>query len=228
MKLLLADDNEVARRVLEHALARAGHDVVAVADGSAAVAAYERDRPPIAILDWEMPVVDGLEASRQIRAAAGGAFVFVLMLTGRQGPGDLVSALNAGVDDYIVKPATPEHLAARLLIAERRILLETARREMEAALARSRWLAGVGETALALQHEINNPLTALIGETQLLELEELPASLGDSVAAIGGAARRIADVVKRLSELKDPQSVHYAQGAQMLDLAPPPGRPAKR
>lgn len=212
MKLVLADDNEVTRRLLEAALTRAGHEVTVAADGAAAVAAFERLQTPLVILDWEMPVMDGLEATRRIRAAADEP-VFVLMLTGRQGDDDLLRALNAGVDDYIVKPATPEQLAARLVIAERRI-------EESAALARARWMAGIGETTLALQHEINNPLAALLGEAELLGMEaELPGQLGASIATIVASARRIGAVVKRLAALRDPRTVDYAAGSKMLDLS---------
>ena len=213
MKLVLADDNEVTRRLLDAMLTRAGHEVAAVSDGAAAVAAYERLRPSLVVLDWEMPVMDGLEATRRIRHEAGDEGVFVLMLTGRHGPGDLMNALNAGVDDYIVKPATPEHLEARLLIAERRIA-------QSAELARARWLAGIGETTLALQHEINNPLAALLGESEMLSMEKaLPEPLGESVGVIVTSARRIAAVVKRLAALDQPQSVNYLNGARMLDLS---------
>lgn len=220
MRLVLADDNDVTRRMLEAMLTRAGHEVIAVADGEAAIAAFERTRPPLVVLDWEMPVVDGLQACAQIRAAAD-EDVFILMLTGRAGSGDLCEALAAGVDDYLIKPATAEQLAARLIIAERRLAQNAARRAAERALAHARWLAGVGETALALQHEINNPLTVLLGEGQLLGMDAtLSPSTAKAVAAILAAGRRIADVVRQISELSEARSVTYVGEDRMLDLSP--------
>lgn len=220
MKLVLADDNDVTRRLLEATLTRAGHEVAAVGDGAAALEAYERLRPPLVLLDWEMPVMDGLEASRRIRAAALHDDVFVLMMTGRQEPGDLVRALDAGVDDYIVKPASPEQLEARLKIAARRIAQDAVRRAAESKLARAQWLAGIGETTLALQHEVNNPLAALLGEAEMLDMDAtIPASLTESIRTIVTAARRIAAVVRRLGKLDQPQSVDYLKGVRMLDLS---------
>lgn len=220
MRLVLADDNDVTRRMLEAMLTRGGHEVVAVADGEAAVAAYERTRPPLVVLDWEMPVVDGLQACAQIRAVAAEEDVFILMLTGRAGSGDLCEALAAGVDDYLIKPATAEQLAARLIIAERRLAQNAARRAAERALADARWLAGVGETTLALQHEINNPLTVLLGEGQLLGMDPtLSPSSAKAVDAMLAAGRRIADVVRQIAELKEARSVTYVGEDRMLDLS---------
>ena len=219
MQIILADDSEVTRRMLSATLDRAGHEVIAVADGEAAWAAFELHRPPMVILDWQMPGLDGLDVCRRIRQAPDGLDVFVLMVTGRDATSDLTDALAAGVDDYLAKPATPEHLAARVRIAEGRIAQTTARRRAEDALAKAQWLAGIGHTALALQHEINNPLMALLTHAQLLaEDPESTPGIRDQVATILAQARRIADVVRKLKELKDPQSVQYLGSAQMLDL----------
>jgi len=219
MQIILADDSEVTRRMLSATLDRAGHEVIAVADGEAAWTAFELHRPPMVILDWQMPGLDGLDVCRRIRQAPNGLDVFVLMVTGRDATSHLTDALAAGVDDYLAKPTTPEHLAARVRIAEGRIAQTTARRRAEDALAKAQWLAGIGHTALALQHEINNPLMALLTHAQLLaEDPESTPGIRDQVATILAQARRIADVVRKLKELKDPQSVQYLGSAQMLDL----------
>jgi CheY-like chemotaxis protein len=222
VKIILADDSEVTRRVLSATLDRAGHEVVAVADGEAAWAAFEQHRPPMMILDWQMPGLDGLDVCRRVRQTPEGADVFVLMVTGRDAASHLTDALAAGVDDYLTKPATPEHLAARVRIAEGRIAHTTARRRAEEALAKAQWLAGIGHTALALQHEINNPLMALLTHGQLLaEDPEATPGVREQVATILAQARRIADVVRRLKELKDPKAVEYLGSSRMLDLAAP-------
>jgi DNA-binding response OmpR family regulator len=219
MRIVLADDSEVTRRVLAASLDRAGHEVVAVADGQKALDAYEQHQPPMMILDWQMPGLDGLDVCRRIRQSPDGADVFVLMVTGRDAAAHLTDALAAGVDDYLSKPATPEHLAARVRIAEVRIAQTTARRRAEDALAKAQWLAGIGHTALALQHEINNPLMALMTHGQLLaEDPEATPGVREQVTTINTQARRIADVVRRLKELKEPQAVEYIGTARMLDL----------
>jgi DNA-binding response OmpR family regulator len=223
MRIVLADDSEVTRRMLAATLDRAGHEIVAVADGEAAWAAYEHHRPPMMILDWQMPGLDGLDVCRRIRQTADGADVFVLMVTGRDASNHLADALAAGVDDYLAKPVTPEHLAARVRIAEGRIAQTTARRRAEDALAKAQWLAGIGHTALALQHEINNPLMALLTHGQLLaEDPEATPAVREQVTTILAQARRIADVVRRLKELKEPKAVEYIGTSRMLDLSKRP------
>ena len=220
MNVVLADDSDVSRRMLAATLERCGHVVIAVADGAAAWAAYEQSRPPMLILDWQMPGMDGLEVCRRVRATPGGADVFVVMVTGRDTTTHLADALSAGVDDYVVKPVIPVHFEARLRIAERRIEQALARRSAEEALATAQWLAGIGQTALALQHEINNPLMALLTSAQLLaEDHAAPADYREQAASILEQTRRIAGVVKRLRELKQPRSVEYLGAARMIDLS---------
>jgi DNA-binding response OmpR family regulator len=168
-----------------------------------------------------MPGLDGIELSRRIRASEAGRDPFLLLLTGRDTSEDMASALDAGVDDFVAKPVSPELLGARLVIAERRIQQNAARRSAEEALARARWLAGIGEATLTMQHEINNPLAALITEAQLLAEE--PGMLEEhrrQIATIGDQARRIAEVVRRLAHLEDPRSVEYIEGMRMLELFP--------
>ncbi len=220
MQIILADDSEVTRRVLSACLNRAGHEVVAVPDGEAAWVAFERYRPPMVILDWQMPGLDGLDVCRLIRQKPDGIDVFVLMVTGRDATSHLADALAAGVDDYLAKPVTPEHLAARVRIAEGRIAQTTARRRAEDALAKAQWLAGIGHTALALQHEINNPLTSLLTHAQLLaEDPETTPGVRDQVATMLSQVRRIAEVVRKLKQLEEPKAVEYLGSSRMLDLS---------
>ena len=220
MQVVLADDSDVSRRMLAATLERCGHRVTAVQDGEAAWAAFEELRPPMLILDWQMPGLDGLEVCRRVRSAPAGADVFVLMVTGRDSSAHLADALAAGVDDYVTKPIVALHLEARVRIAERRIEQALARRSAEEALATAQWLAGIGQTALALQHEINNPLMALLTSAQLLaEDSAAPAAYRDQAASILEQTRRIAGVVKRLRELKQPRSVEYIGNARMIDLS---------
>ena len=108
--------------------------------------------------------------------------------------------LEAGADDYVTKPASPENLRARLEIAKRRIEQDHARRAAEEELARSRWLAGIGETTIALEHEINNPLSALLGHAELLMMDaETHREHHEQLRIIQEQAARIAEVVRRLA-----------------------------
>lgn len=220
MKVLVADDSVLIRRLVEAAVTDRGHEPIAVADGAEAWKAFEREHPPLVILDWQMPELDGLEVCRRIRTSEWARDTFVLVVTGRIEGDDVVNALDAGADDYLFKPFTPPSITARLAIAERRISANHARWAAEEALANAQWMAGIGQTALALQHEVNNPLAALLGNVQLMLMDDNLApdvrELGEDMLA---QARRVANVVKRLSQLEVPTTVEYLTGATMLDLS---------
>ena len=220
MRVLFADDDVIARTLLAAVLADLDHDVTITDDGVKAWDAF-RDEPfPLVVLDINMPELDGLEVCRRIRTHESGRDTFVLVVTARDGREDLASVLNAGADDYLTKPTSPENLRARLAIAEQRIGQNHARRAAEDELARSRWLAGIGETTIALEHEINNPLSALLGHAELLMMESnLSDDQMEQLRIIQEQAARIAQVVRRLAKLKNPQSVEYLAGSMMLDLS---------
>ena len=223
MRVLVADDVELIRLLHEAVLREMGHDPVLATDGEEAWAAYEREPFPLVLVDWQMPRLDGLELTRRIRAAPGGDRVFVLVVTARDGTDDLNEVLDAGADDYLSKPVTPEQLRARLTIAERRMAADEARRRAEEALAKAQWLAGIGQTSLALQHEINNPLAALLAHTELLrDAPGIGGTEKEQLEVIARQARRIADVVSRLRQLQAPRAVDYVAGAKMLDLGEGP------
>ena len=225
MKVLIADDDASTRTLLCAVLAELGHESLVVQGGAAAWAQLDRERPPLIVLDIEMADMDGLDLCRRMRARDPQRDSFILVITGRDAPEDLAAVLDAGADDYLTKPTSAEHLRARLAIAERRVSLESARRAAETELHRARWRAGIGETAIALQHEINNPLSALLGHAELLRMEM--QDRGESIEQIEiilQQARRIAEVVKRIAKLRNPKTVEYIQGARMLDLSDPDDR----
>lgn len=219
MRILLADDDAPIRDLLEAVLSAHGHEVETSASGDEAWAAYQRLAAPLVFLDWEMPGLNGLEVCRRIREHPGGDRAYILMVTARSRTSDLDAVLDAGADDYLGKPVTPDDVAARLRIAERRMLIAEQRRLAEEQLQKAKYMAGIGELSLALQHEINNPLAALLTTTALitggmLEEHEIPESL----KTIEEQAQRIADVLKRLRDAKQHRSVEYAHGQRMVDL----------
>jgi DNA-binding response OmpR family regulator len=221
MQVIIADDDPTMLAILSAVVKEGGHDVVAAArDGEAAWAAFQAHDVPLIILDWEMPKLDGLGLCRRIRSSDR-ADPFILIVTGRKTRQDLLTALDAGADDYMSKPVTPDEFAARLRIVERRIQITSARRQAEMELRKARYLAGIGETSLALQHEINNPLAAMLSHASLLEAGMVDDSEKDeALATIVQQARRIGDVVKRLRQIEDPRSVEYLGNARMLDISP--------
>lgn len=148
MKILVADDSPTSRRLLESSLLKWGHEVVTAAEGTAAWEALQAEHAPtLAIINWMMPGLDGLEVCRRARARAQPPPLHIILLTARTSSGDLVEALGAGADDYIRKPFEPVELRARVSAGLRIIDLqrELARRvaELEEALARVDELQGI-------------------------------------------------------------------------------------
>ncbi len=148
MKILIADDDAVSRRLLETHLRKWGHETIAVGDGTAAWAALQMDEAPeLAIVDWMMPGMDGVEICRRARARLSVSVLYVILLTARDGRDDLVRALDAGADDYVIKPFDPAELRARLGVGVRMVALQLELagriRDLEKALAHVDELHGI-------------------------------------------------------------------------------------
>jgi len=148
MRALVADDDVVTAALLRTTLQRWNLEVTVAHDGQAAWDALERD-PSISlvVLDWSMPRLDGLEVCRRIRSTAAREHLHVLLLTAREGAEHVVSALDAGADDYLSKPFDPEVFRARVQVGMRILRLKErlAERvsELEAALANVKQLSGL-------------------------------------------------------------------------------------
>jgi len=118
MNVLLIEDDPDMRELFGHLLAARGHAVTACADGEEGWQAYQSGSFAIAIVDWVLPGMDGLEVCRRIRSLPLGSTPFILMITSRTAPGDLEQVLDAGADDYLSKPVDLPLLEVRLTIAE--------------------------------------------------------------------------------------------------------------
>ncbi|HSN98692.1 MAG TPA: response regulator transcription factor, partial [Candidatus Nanopelagicales bacterium] len=123
MRILVADDDEMARRMLDLLIDDAGYDVVLAYDGLEAVAVAEgQDPPPVLLLDWMMPGLTGIEVCRRLRGRAGAGLSsapYILLVTGRGLRQDTLEGFDAGADELLVKPYAPEVLIAQVRIAER-------------------------------------------------------------------------------------------------------------
>jgi sigma-B regulation protein RsbU (phosphoserine phosphatase) len=148
LRVLVADDDRLARRLVEAALTSAGHPFVSMSDGAAARDALTADDgPDVALLDWMMPGLSGPEVCRQVRMIPRPVSPYLILLTSRDGIQDIVTGLDAGADDYIVKPFRPEELRARVAVGARMVALQRdlldRMKELEAALAREHQLQGL-------------------------------------------------------------------------------------
>lgn len=149
MHLLIADDDAASRRILEAMLIKWGYAVTAVADGDAAWTALlaRPDEAQLAILDWIMPGMDGVEVCRRYREAFPSNPCYLILLTAKDQKKDIVAGLAAGADDYIAKPFDMEELRARIRVGERMVNLQKALagrvRELEASQAHVKALQGI-------------------------------------------------------------------------------------
>lgn len=124
MRILIADDNELALDMLAHALASHGHDVVRASNGREALEILRRETIRCVISDWEMPEMTGPALCKAIRASASAGYVYVILLTSRDASEDIVTGLSAGADEFITKPFKSAELAVRIRTAERILSLD--------------------------------------------------------------------------------------------------------
>src|SRR5436309_11760830 len=125
MHVLIAEDDRVTGEILARTLQRWNHETTVVGDGGKAWEYLRASTSPtLAILDWMMPELDGPEVCRRVRRDLPLANMYLVLLTARESPGDLVMGLDAGADDYITKPFDAEELRARVQVGIRVLALQ--------------------------------------------------------------------------------------------------------
>ena len=125
MRILIAEDDPVTRRLLEASLRKWGYDVLATVNGSEAWEALQGpEAPSLVISDWMMPVMDGLELCRKIRKMEKPGYIYFIVLTSKGMKKEIIEGLEAGADDYLTKPFDRDELKFRTMIGERIIKLE--------------------------------------------------------------------------------------------------------
>jgi CheY-like chemotaxis protein len=125
IRALIADDDRVAREIVSRTLGRWRFEVTSVADGEEAWRCLQHaDHPTLAILDWMMPGMNGPDICRHVRADRPLANMYLVLLTSLESRKDIVAGLDAGADDYIVKPFDPDELRARIQVGIRVLALQ--------------------------------------------------------------------------------------------------------
>lgn len=187
MKILIAEDDIISRTLLEGMLGNWGYEVIATEDGNQAWDAVQSETPDIAILDWMMPGLDGIDLCRNIRNAENLHYIYIIMLSAKGRDEDVLAGFNAGADNYMVKPFDGDILRSRIAVGLRVIEydrklteknkqlqqhsceMEKLAQERSRQLVHAERMATVGLLSAGIAHEINNPTSFISGNIQTLE-----------------------------------------------------------
>ena len=209
MKSLIAEDDPTTRMMYERLLAKWGYEVVSAQDGDEAWAALEGDEAPsLLLLDWMMPGLDGVSLCRKLRQGDRGRRAYVILVSARGRKDDLVEAMEAGADDYLVKPVVPEELRVRLragqrildlqseLFTSREAFRERSRRDSLTGLLNSGAIFDVLARHIEIGSLQGSPVSVILAD--LDEFKRVNDTLGHRAgdAVLVEFARRLQDAVR--------------------------------
>jgi sigma-B regulation protein RsbU (phosphoserine phosphatase) len=213
MRVLIAEDDRVSRRLLERKLASWGYEVVSCANGAEAwQELHARSAPNLAILNWMMPGIDGIDLCREVRKEKRLAYVYIILLTGKDRKRDIIEGIGAGADDYMTKPFNPQELRVRLRTG-RRIL------EMQTTLMQREKLQGALEMAGATCHELNQPMQVVSGYSELL-LRQVgeDSRLFGQISKIQEAIETMIQITRKLQTITKYETRQYIKGSRIIDI----------
>jgi len=213
-KVMIVDDDPNIGLLVEMTLRKKGDfQIINCSSGEMALEAIAHDKPDIVLLDIMMPGMDGYEVCKAIKSSPDTKFISVIILSARREMGDKIKGMDLGADDYIVKPFDPDELLSRV---KARLRIQ----ELERELMEKNQLQTVLSMSVTLQHEINNPLAGIMGNAELLkEWKALPqGEVDESIAAITQQARRIRDIVQKLSSVTKVVDTTYVGTTRMIDV----------
>jgi len=211
MRVLIAEDDLTSRIMLQAVLSKWGYEVTSASDGEEAWNVLQRsDAPRLVVLDWMMPGMDGITLCRKLRAQDRVDPLYILLLTSKGEPNDIVRGLEAGADDYVAKPYDNEELRARIGTGQRVL-------ELSREVARRQKLQGVLEMAGAVCHELNQPLHVVTGysEMLLIDLDESDPQ-AETLRIIKAQVDRIGELTRRIMSITQYRTKDYLGGRHSI------------
>ncbi|MCF8075347.1 MAG: response regulator [Desulfotignum sp.] len=212
MRILIAEDDITSRAMLQAVLTKWGYHVITAKNGEEAFRMFQdSDAPQLAVLDWEMPEMDGADLCRCLRQQERREPLYLILLTSRDDAGDIVQGLEAGADDYIAKPFDTAELKARVDVGRRMISLQNEMQKREK-------LSGILELAGAVCHELNQPLQSVFGYSEIL-LMDLDADDGnyETLKKIQHEIGRIGELTRKIMKITRYQTKPYLK-SQIVDI----------
>jgi DNA-binding response OmpR family regulator len=213
MRVLIAEDNLTTQQLLTAFLQSWDLDPIVYDNGLDAYQMLHTGKgPQLALLDWDMPGMNGLELCRRLRANQDQRYTYIILLTGRSRSQDMVECLQAGADDYIAKPFEEDELWARIQVGMRMVGLW----EQLLALEKDRVLS---QTAGAIAHEISQPLSVIMGHIQLLQMHPQAAIRPDQrYKEIYSASQRISDLLRKMETTRSVSTKPYLDSMEIIDF----------
>jgi len=214
MRILIAEDDPISRRVLASMLSKWRYEVTVTCDGSEAWDVLSSEEAPrLAILDWMMPGVDGAEVVRRVRRLDRKDYTYVILLTAKDRQEDIIAGMDSGADDYIVKPFDSGELKVRLraakrildlqskLLAAQEALQEQATHDALTSLWNRRAIRSLLEDELDRATREHNPVAVILGDLDSFKKvnDTYGHAAGDRV--LQGAAERMASVLRAYDQL---------------------------
>jgi DNA-binding response OmpR family regulator len=219
VRVLVVDDDQTNAELLEAKLTALGYEVTIANTAEEGIAVDSRLRPHLILLDVVLPEMSGIEACRKLIENHKDRYVPIILVTGMHDVGAKISGLESGAYGYVTKPYDAQELLARVRSALRTKSLYDELKATREKLTETEKLAALGQMAITLHHEINNPLQAIVlhAENLLTNFESGEVSREDIQGILDGCGR-IQEVLKKIINLKRIRSAQYVGDADMLDL----------
>ena len=208
--VLVIDDSPTIHKVVKHSLKNLGFEVLVAGDGPSGIDMLKQAKPKLVLLDFMMPGMNGLEVLERIRDVRESRFLPVIMISAKDMVKDKVNALARGADDYLSKPINMHELIARVK-AQLRIV------DLQRKLANTERLRGVYEMAGAVCHELSQPLTVLIGYTDILS-RQVDEAAADKLKQVKAAADQAARIINRIQHIQRYETKPYSDQTNIIDL----------
>jgi len=208
MKILIAEDDPVSCHMLESMLDKWGYDKIVARNGVEAWQILQsKDSPKLAILDWMMPGMQGPEICRKVRKSPDSQMIYIIMLTVRDRTEDIILGLQAGADDYIIKPFNHEELQARVQAGARIIELHRVKNELISIVS----------------HELRNPLTSILNSLSLLangDAGELPEQAKKMINIVYRNSERLLRITNDILDIRKIESGKMEFRYKPIELMP--------